>query len=171
MFNWVPKEVEFNKLSVLLTWPPSWMMSKLIPNHRASNFFNYRPRNCMKLTCTYTRLLMMAHMKSESIVSNKKNLLAEWWLPGLPAMHSFFFLNSSISSFYAEYETFLYRGVIMHQPSCISLQTAKYIQWKISLLIQDNHFCIFSSVVLIGKNTFFFLYLLVVCWTYSYLQW
>lgn len=91
MFNWVPKEVEFNKLSVLLTWPPSWMMSKLIPNHRASNFFNYRPRNCMKLTCTYTRLLMMAHMKSESIVSNKKKLLAEWWLPGLPAMHSFFF--------------------------------------------------------------------------------
>lgn len=90
MFNWVPKKVEFNKLSVLLTWPPSWMMSKLIPNHRASNFLNYRQRNCMKFTCTYTRLLIMAHMKSESTVSNKKKLLAEWWLPGLPAMHTFF---------------------------------------------------------------------------------
>lgn len=113
MFNWVPKEVEFNKLSVLLTWPPSWMMSKLIPNHRASNFFNYRPRNCMKLTCTYTRLLMMTHMKSESIVSNKKKLLAEWWLPGLPAMHSFlFFKNSSISSFYLLF-------MLSTRPSCI----------------------------------------------------
>lgn len=113
MFNWVPKEVEFNKLSVLLTWPPSWMMSKLIPNHRASNFFNYRPRNCMKLTCTYTRLLMMAHMKSKSIVSNKKKTISRMMVARLACnAFFFFFLNSSISSFYLLF-------MLSTRPSCI----------------------------------------------------
>lgn len=89
MFNWVPMEVEFNKLSVLLTCPPSWVMSKLIPNHRASNFLNYRPRNCRKFTCTYTRLLIMAHMKSESTVSNKKKISR--MMVARPACNAYFF--------------------------------------------------------------------------------
>lgn len=145
-------------------------MSKLIPNHRASNFLNYRPRNCRKFTCTYTRLLIMAHMKSESTVSNKKKTISRMMV-ARPACNAYFFLKI------VAYFLFM----LSKRPSCIVVSScinpAEYPSRLLSTSSEKfhhkfkcNHFCIFSSVVLIGKNAFFFLYLLVVCWTYSYLQ-